>query len=159
MGEKLYTEGQMLATLRKYWPMGNDELYAKYLASLVPAPQPDKALVETVYQASVEYSHQAIEAGQGGLQEQAEHIARRLADRFGGWVSVEERLPEQDGEYLVTGHEFDLPDQKRFQAVAFFRGDTKVFMQWTVEMGDEGGWSGSTYVTHWRPLPAPPEVK
>lgn len=61
------------------------------------------------------------------------------------WVSVNERLPERGGEYLVWPGAFVDSHSAQFHAL------TKV---WT-----QSGINGTVtqYVTHWRPLPIPPE--
>ena len=56
------------------------------------------------------------------------------------WVSVEERLPEEDGFYLVYGP-FIYRDTKWY--------DRRNFSQYF--------WKHD--VTHWMPLPEPPEVE
>ena len=56
------------------------------------------------------------------------------------WISVEERLPEEDGFYLVYGP-FIYRDTKWY--------DRKNFSQYF--------WKHD--VTHWMPLPEPPEVE
>lgn len=62
------------------------------------------------------------------------------------WVPVSERLPERGGEYLVWPGAFVDSHSAQFHAL------TKV---WT-----QSGINGTVtqYVTHWRPLPVPPEV-
>jgi hypothetical protein len=62
-----------------------------------------------------------------------------------GWTSVEERLPDADGRYLVF-----TPIYDRGQFVAYFAGDRRL---WCLQ----GFWSGEA-VSHWRPLPPPPEA-
>lgn len=58
-----------------------------------------------------------------------------------GWISVEDRLPEKDGSYLVY-----LSKGKAVCTAHF----------WTKDLS----WSGrrlNPYITHWQPLPAPPK--
>lgn len=63
------------------------------------------------------------------------------------WVSVDERLPETAGEYLVVYHpcHWDNVSAKVCVGIDSFRGKT--------------AWAKKKYqrVTHWMPLPAPPE--
>nr|BDD47636.1 hypothetical protein 3 [Moraxellaceae bacterium] len=56
------------------------------------------------------------------------------------WVSVDERLPDKDGEYLV----FIRNEFLGYQFVALFTTDTGV--RWSI-----------SDVTHWMPLPQPPK--
>lgn len=55
------------------------------------------------------------------------------------WISVTERLPENDGRYLVCNQPYKA--------------------QWVMiqEYWKDSGWSGSS-VTHWMPLPPAPEL-
>lgn len=72
---------------------------------------------------------------------------RELAElrRNDGWVSVGERLPEDSGDVL-------LYDGESFY-VAYWRNE---FKSWD---SDKYGWlPDDVIVTHWRPLPEPPEV-
>jgi hypothetical protein len=62
------------------------------------------------------------------------------------WISVEDGLPEQDGKYLVYDFGGDLH-------VICFEGS-----YWK-ENDDYWGWcsmSTQSYITHWMPLPKPP---
>ncbi len=63
------------------------------------------------------------------------------------WVSVEERLPEAAGEYLVVYHpcHWDAVSEKVCVGIDTFRGKT--------------AWAKKKYqrVTHWMTLPAPPD--
>ena len=77
----------------------------------------------------------AYENGKGdGYSEGLDACARR-ADEHPHWISVKDELPEEDGVYLF----FDAGTQGVY--VSFFWADLKL---------NEG-------VTHWMPLPAPPE--
>ena len=72
------------------------------------------------------------------------------------WVSVEERLPEKDGWYLVYAPGY-WGNSKIYGldglAYSNFKQNYKV--HWGIERGTGRGWPG--IVTHWMPLPAPPE--
>lgn len=56
------------------------------------------------------------------------------------WISVDERLPEKDGSYLVHSGKSNA-----VYAAHFWKRD--------------GRWSGKSinlFITHWQPLPEPP---
>ena len=66
-----------------------------------------------------------------------------LIEANDGWVSVDEQLPEHEGEYLVCHWGmFNGQKTQRYVDRDFFYSETK---EWD-----------KTYVTHWQPLPAPP---
>ena len=58
------------------------------------------------------------------------------------WISVEDRLPEETGYYLIFCHagEKMFPKQK----IDYF-------------IENKQGWLHSSNITHWMPLPAPPK--
>lgn len=65
------------------------------------------------------------------------------------WVSVKDRLPEDITDVLVTGWQGLFIAQ-----LDFFGGDGKAWYK------KEGGFIGhvnSNNITHWMPLPSPPE--
>ena len=62
------------------------------------------------------------------------------------WISVEDRLPEETGNYLVYGK----PGQIGYIAWAFFDASEQ---QWC----DFNKWEYFKGVTHWQPLPEPPQ--
>jgi hypothetical protein len=62
------------------------------------------------------------------------------------WISVEDRLPEQDGKYLVYDFGSDA-------GVIYFEAG------YWLEHDAYWGWTAMTiqsYITHWMPLPKPP---
>lgn len=67
--------------------------------------------------------------------------------RASPWVSVEDRLPEE-GEYLCL-----LDDESPFSNVCLSRYTKKVVPNWEAERYRH------SLITHWMPLPEPPEVK
>lgn len=71
------------------------------------------------------------------------------------WVSVEEKLPENDGWYLVYAPGY-WGNSKIYGldglAYSNFKHNYKV--HWGIERGTGRGWPG--IVTHWMLLPAPP---
>ena len=83
-----------------------------------------------------------------GAIERAEAYANCLweiaqAPTVGGWISVEDRLPE-DGQDVVATVKDGTKDIVTYRTE---RGG----MWWGCE-----GWWPTSYVTHWMPLPTPP---
>lgn len=109
-----------------------------------PAPQPDKALVLTIGDEIYRAVHRSSDPYNPVLEDKCHDIARRLADRFGGWVSVEERLPGEPCCVNAFGGG---------EVIGCVYADGE-FHIWTAD-----GLVTFDNVTHWRPLPAPPEVK
>ena len=71
------------------------------------------------------------------------------------WVSVEERLPEGNGEYIVTACDEGCPAGE-----GIWYDTVVVFAEyydgcWTWNDGTE--YDLTDIVTHWMPLPAPPD--
>lgn len=64
-----------------------------------------------------------------------------------GWISVDDRLPKEKGDYLVAYHpcHWDNVDDEICVGIDNFRGKT--------------AWAKKKYrrVTHWMPLPEPPK--
>ena len=63
------------------------------------------------------------------------------------WISVKDRLPDMEGEYLVC---FTYPHTNAIgiDVDGYFPNATYI----------EGGWDvHNGWVTHWQPLPAPPK--
>lgn len=74
------------------------------------------------------------------------------------WISVEERLPDKEGKYLVTVYDGITPDvlyfYKRYPYCnRGIRTDRPVWC----DCDDYGDFEEDS-VTHWMPLPEPPEV-
>ena len=92
----------------------------------------------------------------------AEWLAEYLVERLptltpqNEWVRVEERLPQKDGWYLVYAPGY-WGNSKIYGldglAYSNFKHNYKV--HWGIERGTGRGWPG--IVTHWMPLPAPPD--
>lgn len=73
------------------------------------------------------------------------------------WISMEDRLPDGDGNFIVTACDEGCPAGEGIWydtvvvVAEYYHGS------WTwYEGGSE--WSLDGIVTHWMPLPAPPEV-
>ena len=66
------------------------------------------------------------------------------------WISVKDRLPEEDGHYLCNYHFGEYPKMTFTQVLDYYATDIVPHFQHT--LGD-----GSMKVTHWMPLPEPPK--
>ena len=64
------------------------------------------------------------------------------------WVSVEDELPARDGIYLVYTTRGSVTTA-HFYAEKIFRDDYK----------RKASWQGNRNVTHWMPLPTPPDSR
>ena len=93
------------------------------------------------------------------------NIARSLTDkgyRKQEWVSVDESLPENKGDYMVftkNGNIKVMPffTERNASAAVYGRG----FCEWTkgARTNDDDWWKPVGYITHWMPLPEPPKIK
>ena len=110
----------------------------------------------------------AIEELQKKVQEWQEEACKwnneyfALRDSMPRWISVKERLPEKDGDYLVwVCLEEDVGEP--FCGIFPFDANVPDFGRWEEYYDPETyGWSGSEFlpiagVTHWMPLPTPPK--
>lgn len=70
----------------------------------------------------------------------AEHLYKAGCRKQSEWISVEERLPETEGKYLVC------------------TANGMVYIEWFIDDYCDGHPSWGHYaVTHWMPLPEPPK--
>ena len=61
------------------------------------------------------------------------------------WISVKDRLPDKDGQYLVNGpHDVELACWNEYYKV------------WDHADGDDYWHDATDWFTHWMPLPEPP---
>ena len=76
------------------------------------------------------------------------------ASRQAQWISVEDRLPEKEDEYLI------YPPEKYTGSIVSFwpYDDFREHSKNTFEYENDGGDVFQVYPTHWRLFPAPPEV-
>ncbi len=77
---------------------------------------------------------------------------------FGQWISVKDRLPEIEGDYLVRVLD-DSISHYTFEVYGWYKG---IFIYWTDGMElpvgkNTHGENIPVKVTHWMPLPEPPE--
>ena len=99
-------------------------------------------------------------------QERAD-IVIRTADLCGDkvpspWISVEERLPERSGLYLVMAKWPAFEDE--VMSIVNYDEDAEAFGEWQEQfdrdtLGSLGSEFYSVDVTHWMPLPDLPEVE
>lgn len=68
-------------------------------------------------------------------------------DNYGEWINVHERMPEQ-GEYVI-GYCENYPNN--FVSMVRFEASKRCYYFWNDALDREGK------VTHWMPLPEPPE--
>ena len=85
-----------------------------------------------------------------------------LRARVPQWISVEDRLPEEDGKYLATSIYFGgdpcidtLSFAKNGETIDEyeFAGQKNIWYFYDFGYGDVS----TEYVTHWMPLPQPPK--
>lgn len=77
-----------------------------------------------------------------------------------GWISVKDRMPDEDAAYMVFYHEWSngefLPkyDERYVEIIKFFRG-----LGWIFSVCVDKRCENDTNreVTHWMPLPKPPK--
>ena len=71
------------------------------------------------------------------------------------WISVEDRMPETEGDYLVWNKE-----QKRIEKRFFYRLPPNYPVESHPEIREYfGNYADYKRITHWMPLPTPPQVK
>ncbi|MCI6163423.1 MAG: DUF551 domain-containing protein [Dialister sp.] len=76
------------------------------------------------------------------------------------WISVNDRLPEDEGYYLVRVYYSDI-EHCAFEVYGWYKGS---FIYWAGGMElpvgiNTHGENIPMKVTHWMPLPEPPEVE
>ena len=70
---------------------------------------------------------------------------------FQKWISVTERLPDEDGSYLVTTTTGAVTTARYYVSKTF--PATKLLPEYT----SQAKWQSNRDVTHWMPLPEPPK--
>lgn len=79
--------------------------------------------------------------------------ARGYADGKGEWISVEERLPDVEGYFMVWNKE-----QKKIEIRFFYRLPTHYLVETHPEVREYfGNCADYKKITHWMPLPEPPK--
>lgn len=70
------------------------------------------------------------------------------------WISVEERLPERDGVYLVYAPTYSGGSSSGLDCIGGVMFCRRRYGHWSIEVGYH---KRPNCVTHWMPLPEPPE--
>lgn len=93
----------------------------------------------------------------------SEGVTRELYDdgyRKQEWISVDEALPENEGEYLVFTKKKNIKvmpffTERNASASVYGRG----FCEWVKgrRTNDYDWWKPVGYITHWMPVPEPPK--
>ena len=71
----------------------------------------------------------------------------KIVPLYGEWISVRDRLPMKQGVYITV---CKVGGIRRFHLMEFWK-DAQTWMNL------DGAISKRTHVTHWMPLPAPPD--
>ena len=72
------------------------------------------------------------------------------------WISIKDRLPENDGWYLVFAPGYWGNSRiYGLDGMAYSNFKHNYKEHWGIERGTSRGWAG--IITHWMPLPEPPE--
>lgn len=99
-------------------------------------------------------SHSIDHINGGKIEDDALAIIRAALSeaKAGGWVSVDDRLPEQYVEVLVAFDGITLPSTGQYT------GNARDVNGWSYPSENFGSTDKGTdpIVTHWQPLPAPP---
>ncbi len=83
----------------------------------------------------------------------AEQLVERSYRKQSGWISVEERLPETEGDYLVWNKE-----KKRIEIRFFYRLPPHYPVESHPEIREYfGNFADYKIITHWMPLPEAPK--
>ena len=69
------------------------------------------------------------------------------------WISVDERLPDKEGPYLVLI--VDYLEEERMEVMELFKWAN--CFDWSAHMSSR--WKDSNTITHWMPLPEAPKMR
>lgn len=101
--------------------------------------------------------HLSVE--QDALVLEIERLRKELEAAKSGWISVEDRLPESDGDYLVC----DTNDGDYGVYGCFFDSGYAEFGSWGSDYDPythgslDSKWYKEDTITHWQPMPEPPK--
>lgn len=70
------------------------------------------------------------------------------------WISVKDKLPEEDGYYMVYSKGY-WGNNRLIGDLAISNFNKNYKTPWGIERGRSRGWAG--IITHWMPLPEPPK--
>ena len=102
---------------------------------------------------------------ESGEQLNNDEIASHLIDHgvtVQEWISVYDRLPQEDGAYLVTANDFGNSQRVK---IRWFAKDGETVDKYDLAgqkyvwyfYDSECGYASTKSVTHWMPLPQPPK--
>lgn len=79
----------------------------------------------------------------------------KICDTPSGWISVRDRLPDCNGQYLVAYH------PARWDIVHYNEVDVDIDSYRALKTPGRNSWAHYKYrlVTHWQPLPDPPRME
>lgn len=94
---------------------------------------------------------------EAALDVAAEALRERIERRNGGWISVKDRLPDTNGRYLVSlgtvAPESLGGNSTRIRIIRYIDGEWKCPVHLPTWINEEI----TQEVTHWQPLPQPPQ--
>ena len=102
------------------------------------------------------YDHKTYDDGLEWCFELIRNVANNTQETISAaspkWISVKDRLPEADGEVVLACYQ---PRKPNYIFFAYFNGS------WAIYQPTEDGllYSHPVRVSHWMPLPEPPEVE
>ena len=88
-----------------------------------------------------------------------EKALKEIEPEFGEWISVKDRLPEKDGEYLciIEGSICIFDFTKDLYAINKYAFNKSKSNSGFYDFDRDLGYYEHTRVTHWMPLPEPPK--
>jgi hypothetical protein len=143
-----------------------EELAQQYISTIADTHSVKAACEKAFmagYKAAQEHAHAALEEAEARMEEIKDQVAGvskvmpdtcehildmgKMVD-VNGWISVKDRLPEIEGEYLAFG--YSASDAARWIVVMYDPKD-----EFWYELSSDWDWTDD--VTHWQELPEPPK--